>query len=201
MRKSIILAGALCAIAATFVMSGAAREQASETPVTTSFADPPRLSPAPDSEPILRSMPIYVSGSKMRLRAGPGTSYRRLHAFDRGARLAFGGERRGKWMRVTDAGSGLDGWMHGNFLSEQRPASMRRDKLRSAANAQRTDSELRRALIRRSIAAYPGPCACPYHVDRIGNRCGRRSAHTRVGGHEPLCFERDVTDAMLSRLH
>jgi hypothetical protein len=50
-----------------------------------------------------------------------------------------------------------------------------------------------------SIASYPDNCACPYHNDRAGRSCGRRSAHSRGGGHAPLCYESDVTAEMIER--
>jgi hypothetical protein len=56
-----------------------------------------------------------------------------------------------------------------------------------------SDAQVRQQIIRQSIAAYPGPCACPYNVDRAGRSCGRRSAYSRPGGHAPLCYPRDVS--------
>ena len=53
-------------------------------------------------------------------------------------------------------------------------------------------SEIRQILIKRSIAAYPGNCPCPYNVDRAGRRCGARSAYSKPGGKAPLCFPEDV---------
>ncbi len=66
---------------------------------------------------------------------------------------------------------------------------------RAPADAQAPDTAIRRAIIRQSIADYPGPCPCPYSVDRAGRRCGGRSAHSRPGGYSPKCFPADVTPA------
>jgi hypothetical protein len=60
-----------------------------------------------------------------------------------------------------------------------------------------SDSEARKAIIQESLAAYPGPCPCPYNVARNGSSCGRRSAYSRPGGYSPICYDRDVTDAMI----
>jgi hypothetical protein len=68
--------------------------------------------------------------------------------------------------------------------------------LASTAHGQ-TDAQIRQRLIRESIASYPGPCACPYNVDRAGRRCGGRSAYSRPGGHAPLCYPSDVTPAQV----
>lgn len=63
------------------------------------------------------------------------------------------------------------------------------------ALAQRSDAQIRREIVRESIAAYPGRCPCPYSVDRAGRRCGARSAYSRPGGYAPRCYPGDVTAA------
>ena len=55
-----------------------------------------------------------------------------------------------------------------------------------------SDSEIKKILIRESIAGYSGNCPCPYNTDRAGRRCGGRSAWSRPGGASPLCYEGDV---------
>jgi hypothetical protein len=60
-----------------------------------------------------------------------------------------------------------------------------------------SDTEARKAIIQEFLAAYPGPCPCPYNVARNGSSCGRRSAYSRPGGYSPICYDRDVTDAMI----
>jgi len=68
----------------------------------------------------------------------------------------------------------------------------------SAAQRGGSDSAIRQAIIRQSIAAYPGSCACPYSVARNGSRCGARSAYSRGGGYAPVCYASDVTDAQVN---
>ena len=60
------------------------------------------------------------------------------------------------------------------------------------------DAAIAALLIKASIANYSGSCACPYQSDRAGRSCGRRSAHSKPGGNAPLCFEDDVTPAMIA---
>jgi len=67
--------------------------------------------------------------------------------------------------------------------------------LAAPALAQRSDAQIRREIIRQSIASYPGSCPCPYNTDRAGRSCGRRSAYSRPGGYAPKCYPRDVTAA------
>ncbi len=65
------------------------------------------------------------------------------------------------------------------------------------AASQLSDAEVRRRIIQQSIAAYPGPCPCPYNVMRNGRPCGTNSAYSKPGGRSPVCYERDVTAAMV----
>ena len=62
-----------------------------------------------------------------------------------------------------------------------------------------TDVEIRQILIQESINSYPGNCPCPYNKASNGSRCGKRSAYSRPGGAEPLCYQSDVTDAMVNK--
>jgi len=66
------------------------------------------------------------------------------------------------------------------------------------ALAFQSDAEVRQRIIRESIAAYPGPCACPYSVMRNGRSCGGRSAYSRPGGYAPICYPRDVTQEQVA---
>jgi hypothetical protein len=64
-----------------------------------------------------------------------------------------------------------------------------------------TDAQVREAVIKDSIAAYLAtghPCACPYNLARNGSQCGGRSAYSRPGGAEPLCYPKDVSDGMVA---
>jgi hypothetical protein len=64
-----------------------------------------------------------------------------------------------------------------------------------------TDAQVRDAIIKESVAAYLAtdhPCACPYNVARNGSQCGGRSAYSRPGGAEPLCYPPDVSDGMVA---
>ena len=70
--------------------------------------------------------------------------------------------------------------------------------LESKAKPKRiSDAQVRQILIADSIAAYSGNCPCPYSTARNGSRCGRRSAYSRAGGAETLCYSNDVSDAMV----
>ena len=49
-------------------------------------------------------------------------------------------------------------------------------------------------MIKESIANYPGKCPCPYSTMSNGKKCGKRSAYSKPGGYEPLCYVADITD-------
>jgi hypothetical protein len=63
--------------------------------------------------------------------------------------------------------------------------------------ADKTDVEVKQAIINESIASYRGNCPCPYNIDRAGHRCGKRSAYSRPGGATPVCYPDDVTQKMV----
>ena len=56
-------------------------------------------------------------------------------------------------------------------------------------------SAAKRKMIAESIASYRGNCPCPYNTAANGSSCGKRSAYSKPGGAEPLCYETDITDA------
>lgn len=62
-----------------------------------------------------------------------------------------------------------------------------------------TDQQIRQLLIDKSIREYPGNCPCPYNSARNGSRCGGRSAWSKKGGYAPLCFDADISDAMVKQ--
>ena len=67
-----------------------------------------------------------------------------------------------------------------------------------AREAQVTDASIVKAIIQESIDSYPGNCPCPYNSARNGSRCGKRSAYSREGGEEPICYKEDVTKEMIN---
>lgn len=69
----------------------------------------------------------------------------------------------------------------------------------SASSKELSDDEIRQILIQQSIRSYSGSCSCPYNTARNGSRCGGRSAYSKPGGASPLCYARDVSDAMVER--
>lgn len=61
-----------------------------------------------------------------------------------------------------------------------------------------SDQQIVQNIINESIANYSGRCPCPYNRASNGSSCGKRSAYSRAGGYAPLCYDNDVTPAMIS---
>lgn len=61
-----------------------------------------------------------------------------------------------------------------------------------------SDAQIRRMMIDASIRGYSGNCPCPYNRASNGSQCGGRSAYSRPGGASPLCYDSDVSDAMVN---
>lgn len=61
-----------------------------------------------------------------------------------------------------------------------------------------SEAEIKKAIVAESIANYSGNCPCPYNTDRAGRKCGKRSAYSRAGGYETICYLSDVTADMVN---
>ena len=66
-----------------------------------------------------------------------------------------------------------------------------------ADNSSMSDEEIIQVIIYKSIATHRGNCACPYNRTTNGSKCGRRSAYSRPGGYQPMCYPRDVPSEMV----
>jgi hypothetical protein len=60
-----------------------------------------------------------------------------------------------------------------------------------------SDEQIKRQMIQQSIASYPGNCPCPYSVARNGSTCGARSAYSKPGGYDPICYPGDINPSMI----
>lgn len=145
----------------------------------------------------------FVSGTIVNVRSGPSTSFQVVGQLKYGAKVSVNSESTGAWFKITYA-NGSTGWMSQKYLSPDIPAKI--NTAIQQAPPQRTVSvpsgaavrQAKNDLIRQSLAAYPGSCACPYNSDRAGRRCGGRSAWSRPGGYAPICYSSDVTDSLLA---
>jgi len=60
-----------------------------------------------------------------------------------------------------------------------------------------SDGDIRVEIVNQSIASYTGSCPCPYSRTRNGQNCGKRSAYSRPGGQQVVCYPQDVTQKMI----
>ena len=56
----------------------------------------------------------------------------------------------------------------------------------------KTYSKSPKQIIQESIDQYPGKCPCPYSIMSNGKKCGKRSAYSKPGGYQPLCYISDI---------
>jgi hypothetical protein len=150
--------------------------------------------------PIKRS--LYVTGKEVPIRDAPNGKAKILDRLPTGMEVGELARREG-WVEVRHPISAAEGWMSTRRLSTKAPETEEDDeevpevKPKGLPGALDT-AAIAAALIARSIASYPGNCACPYHEDRAGRSCGRRSAHSRGGGRAPLCFATDIKPEALA---
>jgi hypothetical protein len=87
----------------------------------------------------------------------------------------------------------------GGGLATARDKAPPAPKASAPAKSKRlTDAQIKRLMIQESIDAYPGNCPCPYNSASNGSSCGGRSAWSRAGGAEPLCYPSDISAEMVA---
>ena len=59
-------------------------------------------------------------------------------------------------------------------------------------NSNKIHSKSPEQIIKDSISQYPGKCPCPYSVMNNGKKCGKKSAYSKRGGFQPLCYLSDI---------
>lgn len=84
------------------------------------------------------------------------------------------------------------GWVHRNYLTDAGPS------LRSAPAFAATEQDASKAAAPKATPKpapgtpvrdpVSGSCDCPYDYARNGSVCGGRSAYSRPGGREPICY-------------
>ena len=65
----------------------------------------------------------------------------------------------------------------------------------------KTYSKTPKQMIKESIAQYKGKCPCPYSIMSNGKKCGKRSAYSKPGGYQPLCYISDITGKKETLIH
>ena len=68
----------------------------------------------------------------------------------------------------------------------------------AAGQSALSDSQVRERIIAESVATYPGRCPCPWNRASNGSKCGGRSAWSKPGGRNPICYPEEVTPDMIA---
>jgi hypothetical protein len=170
-------------------------------PATNSY----RGEPTAEAKGIRRS--LYVRGKEVPMRTAPDAKARTLNRLPNGTEV---GElsRRDGWVKIRHPISAVEGWITARRLSAAPPQS---DQGTTEEQQQPKPKKTERpglevlsdvAIIARLIAldaaSYSGNCRCPENTDRAGRRCGARSAYSKPGGWEPLCYAHDVKPSMIA---
>ena len=141
----------------------------------------------------------YVDASRLNVRRGASKSDKVVWTLKRDQKVQVV-RTEGNWSFLK--GKRFEGWVFSDFLSlKPAPKPVRKAKpqivKKKRKPASKSVASIKKLLIKRSHAYYPGNCPCPYNRDRAGRKCGKRSAWSRPGGRSPLCYNRDVTTAMI----
>ncbi|MQW86170.1 SH3 domain-containing protein [Sinorhizobium saheli] len=148
---------------------------------------------------------VFVRGSRVALRKGPGKAFAILDRYDVGRPVGLLSVD-GEWSRVKDNLTRREGWIASHLLSSETtrskpkrdsPASAEPSSEQPATIPRISDAVIVPRIIAESISSYSGSCPCPESRDRSGRRCGRRSAYSKPGGADPICYPGDVSRAMI----
>jgi hypothetical protein len=159
-------------------------------------AQPAPVQPSAPAKPTAEKREtLYVSGHRVPLRANPEAKGKILDRYDTGQTVEVL-ERGEGWIHVRHNRTQRDGWIQAKRLRDAPPEA-EAEKPAQVSPAL-SAAAIAKLLISESIAAYPGPCACPYQSARNGSSCGKRAAYVRPGGYAPLCFAKDITPEMVA---
>ncbi|MEP9349172.1 SH3 domain-containing protein [Xanthobacter sp. KR7-225] len=215
-RRRIQVVFGLAALIVLGMLSGRKETPAppapSEPPARVALVSPAIPSvqaPAQAAPPVLRPpsaapVRLRVTGTGVALRGEPSRDGAILDRLSRPL-VVEALESAGEWVKVQHPLTAVEGWVFAKLLEAEGDAPRPEQKPRPVPQVQPPSvpalsaAMIAQRLVAESRAAYPGSCACPYDVDRGGRRCGARSAYSKPGGYAPICYESDVTAAMLKR--
>ena len=141
---------------------------------------------------LLQPTTMYVDANRLNDRNAPTRQAKIIWTLKRDEAIQVVSQA-GEWLGLK--GKRYSGWVFGTYLTAQPAPKL----TRSTPQVQNglSVSQVKKLLIKRSHAYYDGNCPCPYNRTKRGHRCGKRSAYSKPGGAEPLCYARDVTTAMV----
>jgi SH3-like domain-containing protein len=161
-----------------------------------------KLAPEPQQIPATFEQ-RFVSGNRVALRSGPSQKDAVIDRLETGRAVDLI-ESGSEWSKVRDPLTRRVGWIASHLLRSERTQKVSKPQPTPTPPVVRKKSVDNGTIIARiieeSIASYLGSCPCPYNTDRGGRRCGKRSAYSRPGGYDPICFAGDVTPDMIEAM-
>lgn len=103
----------------------------------------------------------------------------------------------GDRLQVNVPSLNVAGWVHKSYLAESLPPARAAPALAATEQVPPKPKASAPKATRKPSTPAPGTpirdpvygsCDCPYDYARNGSRCGGRSAYSRPGGREPICF-------------
>lgn len=139
--------------------------------------------------PSIEAWEVFTT-AKVRVRSGPNTKSTALRTIEKGTRLVSRSQKDG-WHQVSYENT--EGWVRSDYLADRAPEIVPAPDPPPAAiisKPQRRAAEpVRVARTGEAIRApVTGSCDCPYDRMRNGRSCGGRSAWSKPGGRQPVCF-------------
>lgn len=168
-----------------------------DVPITREVSAP--TAPKPGIQPRERApvRPMSMSTSaNVRLRSSQAADAPVLATLGKGTAVevvSSDGDR----LQVNVPSLNVTGWVHKSYLTESsataRPApalaaTEQAPPKPQASATKETPKPSKPAPGTPIRAPVKGSCDCPYDYARNGSRCGGRSAYSRPGGREPMCF-------------
>lgn len=174
------------------------------SPASPAVQAPSQIASPARHPPPTAAVRLRVTGTGVALRGEPSRDGAILDRLSRPL-VVEALESTGEWVKVRHPVTAVEGWVFAKLLEAEGDAPQPEQKPRPVPQVQPPNvpalsaAVIAQRLMAESRAAYPGSCACPYDVDRDGRRCGARSAYSKPGGYAPICYESDVTAAMMQQ--
>jgi Bacterial SH3 domain len=139
----------------------------------------------------------FVHGAKVNVRTLPNATSIKVATLSQGTKVAVLGET-GDWAKIQIGET--QGYVLKKYLVRKNPlaGTTPLTATKKAPKSPTNVDAIVKQIISNSIGSYSGRCPCPYHTDRAGRSCGRRSAYSRPGGASVICYAEDVTPAMIA---
>ncbi len=126
---------------------------------------------------------VLYTKSRVNMRSEPNVTSGILQRLDASTQVRSA-YTKGAWHYVFYLSN--RGWIHGDFLTDTRQV-VEPETPAALAEPPRPPRAISRSG-QPSRGPYVGTCDCPYDLMRNGRACGGRSAYSKPGGRNPVCY-------------